>query len=86
MAIDWATEAVRAARAAAAIVSRDRDRFRADIARLFPGLNNSNGAVGVFSLDTRTMTNGIHTISWVVRDNAGNAQGIGSRYFTVQNP
>jgi len=52
---------------------------------LFPGLNNSNGAVGYFMLDTRTLSNGVHTIEWVARDNAGNAQGMGSRYFTVKN-
>lgn len=62
------------------------NNYRVDVATLFPGLNNSTGAGGHFSLDTRTLSNGIHTISWVVRDNAGNAQGVGSRYFTVQNP
>jgi len=59
--------------------------FRSDIATLFPGYANSNGAVGHFSLDTRTLTNGIHTLTWVVVDNNGNSQGIGSRYFTVMN-
>ena len=29
--------------------------------------------------------NGIHTIAWSVEDNAGNRDGIGSRYFTVIN-
>jgi hypothetical protein len=61
------------------------NQYRVDVATLFPGLNNSNGAVGFFPLDTRTLSNGVHTIAWVVRDNAGNAQGIGSRYFTVKN-
>jgi hypothetical protein len=61
------------------------NNFRSDVAALFPGLNNSNGAVGYFMLDTRTLTNGVHTIEWVARDNAGNAQGMGSRYFTVKN-
>ena len=60
--------------------------FRSDIATLFPGYANSNGAVGHFSLDTRTLTNGVHILSWVVTDNNGNSQGIGSRYFTVANP
>jgi beta-lactamase superfamily II metal-dependent hydrolase len=60
--------------------------FRGDIAGLFPGYANSNGAIGFFTLDTTTLTNGVHTIAWVVRDNAGNASGIGSRYFTVSNP
>ena len=61
------------------------DNFRSDIARLFPGYANSNGAVGYFRLDTTTLADGVHTIAWVVRDNAGNASGIGSRYFTVSN-
>ncbi|MBA2237679.1 MAG: BACON domain-containing protein [Lysobacter sp.] len=60
--------------------------FRADIASLFPGYTNSNAAVGYFSIDTTLLANGMHTISWVVRDSAGRAAGIGSRYFHVFNP
>jgi DNA-binding beta-propeller fold protein YncE len=59
---------------------------RPDIAALFPGYANSNSAVGYFTIDTTTLANGLHTIAWVVRDSLGRAQGIGSRYFTVQNP
>jgi hypothetical protein len=59
--------------------------YRADIATLFPGYANSNGAVGYFSLDTTAYTNGVHTISWTAIDSGGNADGIGSRYFTIQN-
>ncbi|MCA1651308.1 MAG: hypothetical protein LC753_13865 [Acidobacteria bacterium] len=62
------------------------NQFRADIAALFPGYANTNGAIGYYVLDTTTLSNGVHTIAWVVRDDAGNAQGIGSRYFTVANP
>ena len=58
---------------------------RSDIAGMFPGYANSNGAVGYFPLDTTTLANGTHTISWVVTDNLGNTEGIGSRFFTVQN-
>ena len=58
---------------------------RADIAGLFPGLQNSTGAVGYFMLDTTTLTNGLHTIQWVVTDSAGETSGIGSRFFRVQN-
>ena len=61
------------------------NNFRADIAGLFPGLANSNGAVGYYMLDTRTMTNGVHTIAWIIRDDQGQAAGVGSRYFRVQN-
>jgi len=28
----------------------------------------------------------VHILSWVVTDNNGNSQGIGSRYITVANP
>jgi hypothetical protein len=58
---------------------------RADIAGLFPGLRNSTGAVGYFMLDTTTLSNGLHTIQWVVTDSAGQTSGIGSRFFRVQN-
>jgi hypothetical protein len=58
---------------------------RADIAALFPGYQNGTAAVGYFLIDTTRYDNGIHTIAWVVRDNAGNAAGIGSRYFRIQN-
>ena len=63
----------------------DYNHFRSDIAALFPGLANSSGAIGFRILDTTTMTNGVHTIVWVVRDNLGNVEGIGSRFFTVSN-
>jgi Leucine-rich repeat (LRR) protein len=62
------------------------NQYRGDIAGLFPGYNNSNGAVGYFYLDTTGYDNGVHTIQWTVEDDAGNHDGIGSRYFTVQNP
>jgi hypothetical protein len=60
--------------------------FRSDIAGLFPGYANSNGAVGFYQFDSTALTNGLHTISWVVRDNAGATQGVGSRFFRVRNP
>lgn len=60
--------------------------FREDIAGLFPGYANSNGAVGYFAFDSRTLTNGPHTISWIVRDDAQATEGIGSRFFWVLNP
>ena len=61
------------------------NQYRADIATTFPGLANSNGAIGFFYLDTTKLANGVHTISWVVYDNQGRGDGIGSRYFNVQN-
>ncbi|MGD2086786.1 MAG: hypothetical protein PVH61_11445 [Candidatus Aminicenantes bacterium] len=61
------------------------NQYRSDIADLFPGYNNSSGAGGHFYLDTTQYTNGVHTISWSAKDNAGNVDGIGSRYFTIVN-
>jgi hypothetical protein len=59
--------------------------YRKDIADLFPGYANSNGAIGYFYLDTTAYENGVHTIQWTAADDAGNTDGIGSRYFTIQN-
>jgi hypothetical protein len=61
------------------------NQYRSDIATLFPGLANSNGAVGFFYIDTTTLANGVHTIAWRVSDEAGRTDGIGSRYFTILN-
>ena len=59
--------------------------YREDIAGLFPGYVNSNGAAGYLPLNTTLYENGVHTIQWVVSDNAGNTEGIGSRFFTIDN-
>ena len=59
--------------------------YRSDIAALFPNYANSNGASGYFYLNTTAYANGVHTISWAAIDNAGNVDGLGSRYFTIQN-
>jgi hypothetical protein len=59
--------------------------YRSDIAGLFPGYANSDGAIGYFYLDTAAYANGVHTIQWTAKDDAGNSDGIGSRYFTIQN-
>jgi hypothetical protein len=61
------------------------NNFRSDIASLFPGYANSGGAVGFFHLDTTTLANGVHTISWNAYDNLGHGEGLGSRYFNVSN-
>jgi hypothetical protein len=61
------------------------NQFRSDIAGLFPGLKNTNGAIGYVILDTRTLPDGLHTIGWLIRDDAGQAAGVGSRFFRVQN-
>jgi hypothetical protein len=61
------------------------NHFRPDIAAAFPGYANTNGAVGVYQFDSAAMSSGLHTIAWVVRDNAGAFQGVGSRFFSVHN-
>ena len=60
---------------------------RSDLASLFPLATYPGivSAFGVAGLNTTTLSNGIHTLEWRVTDSAGNAQGIGSRYFYVQN-
>jgi hypothetical protein len=59
--------------------------YRSDIAALFPDYANAKGAVGYFYLDATAYDNGVHTIQWTATDNNGNSDGIGSRYFTIQN-
>jgi hypothetical protein len=59
--------------------------YRKDISDLFPGYANSNGAGGYFDIDTTSYTNGVHEMSWTAVDDAGNIDGIGSRYFSIQN-
>jgi hypothetical protein len=51
-------------------------------AATYPGVTN---ALGVSSLDTTALSNGVHTIAWVVTADNGQADGVGSRYFTVAN-
>jgi glucose/arabinose dehydrogenase len=60
---------------------------RSDITALFPAAQYPGvaTAVGHAIFDSTTLTNGVHTIAWVVTDNLGAAAGIGSRYFTVAN-
>jgi len=59
--------------------------YRQDIAAIFPGYANSDHAGGRFILDTTAYKNGLHTISWTAADNAGNQDGIGSRFFEILN-
>jgi hypothetical protein len=57
--------------------------FRPEVAfELFVGLY---GAVGYFYINTTVFANDLHTIAWSVADSEGQASGIGSRYFWVQN-
>jgi len=61
------------------------NNYREDIATQYPGYANSNGAVGYYYINTTAYSNGLHTIAWSVRDNAGNETGIGSRFFKILN-
>lgn len=60
---------------------------REDLTNLFPAAQypGIGTALGVAGFDSTTLTNGVHTLAWLVTDNQGNASGIGSRYFTVSN-
>lgn len=59
--------------------------YRSDIASLFPDNTNSSGAGGSFTLDTTSFANGLHTIFWTAKDSGGDEEGIGSRYFVIDN-
>lgn len=58
---------------------------RPDIASYFPGYANSGGPAAVYKLDTTKYSNGIHSLFWIALDNGGNVDGIGSRFFNIQN-
>jgi hypothetical protein len=60
---------------------------RADLTQFFPagtypGVAN---ALGVSTINTTTLANGLHTIAWIVTANNGETDGVGSRYFSVFN-
>ncbi len=60
--------------------------YRADIATLFPGFKNSNGAGFYLDFNTIGYYNGLHTVHCIVTDwPEGNSEGIGSRYFNILN-
>ncbi len=69
----------------AAVAHPVYNQYRSDVANTFPGLQNSGGPVGYYRMDTTKLTNGLHTLSWVVTDNLGHASGLGSRFINVQN-
>jgi hypothetical protein len=58
---------------------------RMDIAGAFPGFSNSAAAGGHFIFDWSTLTNGPHTIAWLITDDCNRADGVGSRFFNVAN-
>jgi alpha-tubulin suppressor-like RCC1 family protein len=59
--------------------------LRPDVATVFPGYANSFTSGGQFVLESFKYSNGMHTIAWIVHDNQGRADGIGSRYFDILN-
>jgi len=63
-----------------------------DVSSIFRGtgttyrnLDIGRGPIGLRTIDTTALTNGLHTISWGVSDTADRIEGIGSRYFNVLN-
>jgi hypothetical protein len=58
---------------------------RSDIAAAFAGFSNSAAAGGNFTLDTTQYTNGPHTIGWLITDDCNRVDGVGSRFFNIQN-
>ena len=58
---------------------------RPDIAGAFPGFSNSAAGGGHFIFDWSTLTNGLHTIGWLITDDCNRADGVGSRSFNVTN-
>lgn len=61
------------------------NNYRGDLATLFPSYANSSGAVGYYAIDTTQFSDGMHSIAWVAVDSNGGQQGLGSRFFYVQN-
>ena len=57
------------------------------LAEYFPTENYpySEAAAFVFALDTTGLANGQHSLDVLVRDEAGNVEGIGSRFIYIQN-
>jgi len=60
---------------------------RSDLVSAFPAAQypGVTSALAVFGFDTTTLSNGMHTMAWVVTDNQGKTQGVGSRFFRVFN-
>ncbi len=53
--------------------------------RCSPVWPTATARVGFRILDTTALADGLHTVSWTVRDSGNNIEGIGSRYFLVAN-
>jgi hypothetical protein len=60
---------------------------RSDLVSAFPAAQypGVTSALALFAFDTTALSNGMHTMAWIVTDNHGSTQGIGSRFFRVFN-
>jgi len=67
------------------VVNVDYGALRTDIASAFQGFSNGTNSGGAFFINTTTLTNGTHQIGWLVFDDCGRGDGIGSRFFNVLN-
>jgi hypothetical protein len=56
---------------------------RPDIAGGFAGFSNTAAAGGHAIIDWTALTNGPHTIAWLITDDCNRADGVGSRFFNV---
>ncbi len=51
----------------------------------FRNLDGARAAIGAYTFNTATLSNGLHTIAWSVSDSLARNEGIGSRFFIVSN-
>jgi hypothetical protein len=56
---------------------------RTDIAGAFTGFSNTALAGGHYIIDWSTLSNGPHTIGWLITDDCNRADGVGNRFFNV---
>jgi len=59
--------------------------YSASVAEMFPGYVNTDNSYGHYFIDLGSYENGVHTIQWTAYDSEGVGEGIGSRYFNIQN-
>ena len=58
-------------------------QYRADIAGLFPGHANAQGAGGSYLFDPSLLSQGEHTMTWSATDSAGNTEAVDSTSFII---
>jgi hypothetical protein len=69
------------------LVTVNYGALRDDIASIFPGFSNGNNAGGAFYIDANqiSLSNARHQIGWLVYDDCGRVDGVGSRFFNFLN-